>query len=572
MKRLLPGWLIKVRLSAQSPFKDRSRTAAFVGVAVLVALGLVVIRSLWEVDAGLVILLLVIAAVANLLVWSIERRRTERSLRESESRFRSIVESVPAGMIMYQLEADGRLVFTGANPAADTILGVDNRQFIGKTIEEAFPGLADTVIPQIYRQLAKSGGVWHTEHFAYSGDTIQGVYEISAFQTAPRRMATTFLDITERIRAAEALARSEEKFRSLVEYSPAGVFMVDNAFRFTYVNEATSRIAERPAQAMIGLDFRELLLPHNRDEIVDYYYRRQRGESVPQRYELDILTPSGHKKRVEMVVSIITDTAGKVYSIGQAVDITDRLRAEQERVEIAVEKERLDMMRAFISNVSHDLKTPLTIIQTSLFLIERHTDPQKRQEKIEMIRAQANLLNRLIQDLLMISQLDYLPELNRDLMDLNELVQQVEAQFRLPVEKKHLHVEVQLDPSLPPFNADREALNRALTNLLENAVNYTPDEHAITVRTQQQEDYAVITVADTGMGIEPDAMPYIFNRFYRSPKAREIMTIGSGLGLAIIQRVAEMHGGRVEVESAPGAGSTFRLFLPLQTTPPLSTG
>ncbi|MBI5671105.1 MAG: PAS domain S-box protein [Chloroflexi bacterium] len=549
--------------------RDVQARVGITTLVIFISLGLVILVSLLlpllTAGTGLLILFLVIATAVSLLIRVVELTRVGVVLRESETRFRSIVESVPVGMHTYRLSPDGRLIFTGANPAADSILGVDNRQFIGKTIEEAFPGLVDTPIPQIYRRLAQSGGVWHADRFVYRSGSLEGIYEINAFQTAPGHMATAFLDITERIRAAEALAASEEKFRLLVEHSPAGVFMIDNNFHFTYVNEETARIAERPASAMVGLDFRELLPSETRDAIVDLYRRRQRGESVSRRYELDILTPSGQTRRVELVVSLIANS-GSVYSIGQAVDITDRLRAERERVEVAVEKERLDLLRTFISNISHDLKTPLTIIQTSLFLIERHTDPQKRQEKIEMIRMQANLLNRLIQDLLMISRLDYLPEPNLDLLDLNELVQQVEEQFRLPIEKKRLEVQVQLDPALRPVNADREALNRAITNLIENAVNYTPDDHAISIRTAQHNNAAVVTVSDTGMGIEPDVLPLIFNRFYRSPKAREVMNGGSGLGLAIVQRVAEMHGGHVEVDSAPGQGSTFRLFLPLQSS------
>lgn len=557
-----------MRSSRSSTDADFRLTVGFVGSIILISLGLVAIvvllLPLLSQPAGLIVLFLVFAAAVTTVAWLIVRRRMDEGLRDREAYLRSILDSIPAGMHMYRLEPGGRLVFTGANPAADVILGVKHQQFIGKPIEEAFPSLVETEIPAVYRRLAEYGGVWHTNQFIYRHGTIQGVYEVSAFQIAPGNMATTFLDVTARAQAVEALARSEEKFRLLVEHSPAAVFLADDSFRFTYANEETARISERPAQTMIGLDFRELLTAENRETVSQNYRRRQRGEPIPRRYELDIVTPSGRTKRVEMVISVVTDSNGKVYSVGQALDLTERQLAEKERVEMAVEKERLDLIRAFISNITHDLKTPLTIIQTSLYLIERHTDPEKRQEKIEMIRTQAILLNRLIQDLLTISRLDYLPELNRDTIDLNELVQQVEEQLRLPVEKKRQNVQVQLDPAMPPINADREALSRAVTNLLENAVNYTPEEHSISLRTGQHDNFAVVIVADTGIGIEPEVLPFIFNRFYRSPQARETTTSGSGLGLAIVHRVAEMHGGRVEVESMVGQGSTFRLFLPLQ--------
>jgi signal transduction histidine kinase len=326
-----------------------------------------------------------------------------------------------------------------------------------------------------------------------------------------------------------------------------------------------SRILEVPPEKIVGADFRTFLPDSEREKIADRYLRRLSGGPVPQRYDLDILSATGKSKRAEMSVAIIQGIEGGQQVMGQIVDISDRLHAEQQRVELAVEKERVDLMRTFIGNITHDLKTPLTIIQTSLFLIERYTDSEKRQQKIEMIREQANLLNRLIQDLLMISQLDYLPELKWDAVDLNELVREVEKQLLAPVEKKRLDVQLQLASDIPPLSADREALSRAIINLFENAVNYTPEDHTIRVSTEHQDRRVILTVTDTGIGIDPEDMPYIFNRFYRSKKARQIVNSGSGLGLAIVWLVAEKHGGHVEVDSTPGVATTFRLFLPLET-------
>lgn len=486
-----------------------------------------------------------------------------KALRESEARFRNIVESVPVGIHLYQLEADGRLVFIGANPAADSILGIPNQQFVGKTIEEAFPGLVATEIPAVYRRIAETDGLWQTQQFTYEQGEIKGVYEVSVFQTEPGRMATTFLDITERKRAEEVLARSEERFRTLVEQSPAGIFLLNDQFQFIYANEALCRVLEAPVEKIVGVDFRTYLPDSEREKIADRYIRRLRGEQVPEHYDVDILTATGKLRRIEMSIALIRGFEGTQQTMGQGVDITDRVQAEQRRVELAVEKERVDLMRTFIGNITHDIKTPLTIIQTSLFLIENYTDSHKRLQKIEMIREQTNILSRLIRDLLMISQLDYLPELKRDSVDLNELVRETEKQLLAPIEKKRLDVQLHLSPDIPPLSADHEALNRAIVNLFENAVNYTPEERAITVSTERQGEHVVLIVADTGIGIDPVDIPHIFNRFYRSAKAREIMTSGSGLGLAIVQRVAEMHGGHVEVDSTPGEGTTFRLFLPL---------
>ncbi|MHA2370298.1 MAG: PAS domain-containing sensor histidine kinase, partial [Candidatus Hodarchaeales archaeon] len=129
------------------------------------------------------------------------RKLMEDELRQSEEKFRNIIEFVPIGMLMYQLISGEKLVFYDANPAAAKILGVDTEQFIGKTIEEAFPPLAETEVPERYRLAASKGVTWQTDEIVYQDDQISGAYEVHAFQTAPDKMAAAFLDITDRKRA-----------------------------------------------------------------------------------------------------------------------------------------------------------------------------------------------------------------------------------------------------------------------------------------------------------------------------------------------------------------------------------
>jgi PAS domain S-box-containing protein len=124
-----------------------------------------------------------------------EQQKAEEALRDSEKKFRNIVEASPMGMHLYELNSDDRLVFIGANQAADRILQVDNSQFIGKTIEEAFPPLTQTEIPKRYREAASLGKFWQTDQVVYEDNVIKGAYEVYAFQTAPGRMVAMFLDI-----------------------------------------------------------------------------------------------------------------------------------------------------------------------------------------------------------------------------------------------------------------------------------------------------------------------------------------------------------------------------------------
>jgi PAS domain S-box-containing protein len=247
------------------------------------------------------------------------------------------------------------------------------------------------------------------------------------------------------------------------------------------------------------------------------------------------------------------------------INAMERQKAEGQRVELEVEKHRAEFLKRFIADISHDLKTPLAVITSNLYLIERLTDPEKQQDKLDTIKRQTARLDRLIQDILMISRLDNLPELMPERVNINELIQNILSEFHSPIETKHLDMALDLDSSLPLTFVDVDSVNRALVNLVENAINYTMVGGAITIRSRQETNRILVEVTDTGMGIADDDLPHIFDRFYRTDKARSTLSSGSGLGLAIVSKVMEMHNGRIEVESALGEGSTFRVALPISS-------
>jgi PAS domain S-box-containing protein len=172
-----------------------------------------------------------------------EKKKAEEALRESEEKFRSIIDSSPMGMHMYELKNDGNLVFTGANPAADKILGMDNSQFIGKTIEEAFPLLAKTEVPKRYRLAAEKGIPWQTEQIDYQDEKIRGAFEVYAFQTSPRHMVAMFLDITERKQMDVALKMEKNLLDSIAQTSPAGIIVLDKNGHLLFVNKRSEEIS-----------------------------------------------------------------------------------------------------------------------------------------------------------------------------------------------------------------------------------------------------------------------------------------------------------------------------------------
>lgn len=234
-------------------------------------------------------------------------------------------------------------------------------------------------------------------------------------------------------------------------------------------------------------------------------------------------------------------------------DLAERERAEQQR---------LDFFKEFLGNVSHDLKTPLTIINNSHYLLPRLDSPEKQQSQIDLIKGQVSLLDKYIQDLLTLSQLDNLPEISLLPLDLNLMLKDLQAHLNSIARARNISIQLKLDAALPLTHGDQQALYRALTNLVENATNYTPAGGSVTLRTFTDDSNVVVQVSDTGIGIRPEELPHIFERFYRSKEAQQVRSGGTGLGLAIVKRIIDIHNGRIEVESTPGAGTAFRIWLP----------
>jgi|GEM_PF-983474 len=281
-------------------------------------------------------------------------------------------------------------------------------------------------------------------------------------------------------------------------------------------------------------------------------------------HDMELLVGGKDGKKVLVLMQAEQiDLGGQTCFLTMLQDISGRKEVEKQALELALQKERVALLTEFIGNVSHDIKTPLTAINTSLYLLERIDDPDKQREKLDTIRTQARLLEKFIQDILTISRLDYAPSLDLKPVALGGLLADVVGRLRPSMEKHNLVLTLELDAPQTPVWGDESELDRVLVNLVENAVTYTPSGGSVRVRSFIQHEQAVIEVIDTGIGIAPADIPGIFTRFYRAEAARAAHDTGTGLGLAIVQKIVAMHNGSIEVDSVVGKGSTFRVRLPV---------
>jgi PAS domain S-box-containing protein len=259
-----------------------------------------------------------------------ERKKAEEVLRESENRTRSIIESLPIGMHMYRLEPEGRLVFTGANPAADRILCVDNSIFIGKAIEEAFPALAATEVPQRYREVAATGKAWSTESLEYEEGRIKGAFDVHAFQTSPNAMAVAFKDVTERKQTEAALAKSEKMLKTIIDTEPECVKLLDENGCLIMMNPAGLNMLQVDSMDQVqGRCIYPLVASEYRPAFMELTARIFQGESGTLLFEM--VGMKGRRLWLETLAIPLRNEKNAITAmLGITRDITAHKRAGDE--------------------------------------------------------------------------------------------------------------------------------------------------------------------------------------------------------------------------------------------------
>ncbi len=243
------------------------------------------------------------------------------------------------------------------------------------------------------------------------------------------------------------------------------------------------------------------------------------------------------------------------------------LDAEKRRVELIVQNERAAALRMFINNVSHDFRTPLTVINSSAYLIKHVVDQRQQQIHAIIIEEQTARLSNLIEDMIAVIRLDNPNELNLQPVDINQLAKQAAQTIVPALTSKQLALHLELADRLVPVQADRYALEIAFRELLENAAQYNRNGGSIIVQTAEAPGSIVLRITDTGIGIDEGHLPHIFDLLYRVDKARSTKTGGAGLGLPIVKKIIEAHGGTIAVESVPDQHTTFTITLPRRAAP-----
>ncbi len=497
-----------------------------------------------------------------------ERHRTEQAQRDSEERFRQLADHIDD--VFWLCELDGpRIAYV--SPAYESIWGRSCRSLYERPmsyIEAVHPEDRERVMLAHQRLRREGGGATAEEYRIVRPDgTIRWVWDrgfpIRGDSGRVVRIAGIAEDITERKRIEQALREGEERFHTLADATPVLIWGSGTDRRCDYFNKQWLDFTGRTIEQEMGDGWSEGV---HTDDLkgclgtyvtafdartpftMEYRLRRHDGE---YRWVLDTGAPR------------FTPDGTFFGYIGSCLDITDRKRTEEDLRRSDRRKEE------FLAVLSHELRNPLAPIQTALDLLEQAGATGAGAEReLAVIGRQVQNLKRLVDDLLDVSRISRGKiELRKEAVRLAPVVAQtVEAVRPLLDEHRHeLHVSIPEGAIL--VDADPTRLEQILSNLLLNAAKYTPQGGRIWLEVEPVRGEVVIRVRDTGIGIEPDLLPKVFDLFLQGERRAGHPHEGSGIGLSLAKKLVELHGGTITAHSrGPDLGSEFVVRLPALPT------
>jgi|GEM_PF-7067418 len=542
---------------------------------------------------------------------------SEASLRRSEERLRQVIQNMPVMLVAYGVDKTSIIVW---NHECERVTGYSADEIVGRSeaplllypnrpyrerLHQLWQQVGDNYRGLEWDITCKDGSVrtisWSniSDRFPIPGWTTWGIgVDITGRRRAEeslRRMRDE-LEIRVQERTVELAAanielrKSEERLRQIVQNMPVMLIAFNaQANLIAAWNRECERVTGYRAEEVVGNPQAITMLYPDRAlrlRLLDEW--RRLGDDYRD-MEWPITCKDGTQRLVSW--SNISDRfpipGWATWGVG--VDITERKRLEQQALDLAMEREKVQLLRRFIGDASHDLRTPLTAQKAFLYVLDRLgeklvgqvarlADPtvaiqpdlidevvrvaQMMRERINILTESSAHLYHMVEEMFDMIRLDSQITFELALHDLNALAGSAVRTQQALANDKNLRLVFQPGAGLPPLLVDGDQFTRVIQNLLENAVRYTPAGGSIFIRTYRRGTWVVLEVQDTGIGIAQADLPRIFDRFFRASNARTTYSGGTGLGLAIVQKTVEAHGGSVEVESEAGRGSTFRVLMP----------
>jgi PAS domain S-box-containing protein len=494
-----------------------------------------------------------------------ERKRVEEELRASEKRHRAVLENSFDAVFL----VGGNGEFVHVNRAGGELFGVTAEELMRippkSLLEPNTPGLAE--FREVRRKTGRARGELIMARL--DGSRFPAELTSSQFVAADGNVyVSTFLrDLTERKRAELALQASERRFRSIFDQAPFGIAQIAADGRLFDLNPACCSMLGVSAEQAVGAPFARFLPSESERGMTSVF------EAATQNATLDVRIVTREVQRGDGTWVWLQATSAPVkrsdgtldHLLVMLEDVTVKRAAEATAMASLAALERLNKMKSeFISVVSHEFRTALAGIQGFSELI-RDEDLGKAEMKefAGDINKDALRLNRMITDMLDLDRIEAgRLSLRLSNLDLNAAIVHTVERARV-ISSAH-RIVADLDPSLPTVLADSDRMVQVLSNLLNNAVKYSPAGGEIRVVSRLEGTQVQVSVSDQGQGIPEEFIARVFERYERYEASPASRIIGTGLGLPIARQIVEMHSGRIWVESTVGAGSTFHFTIPVR--------
>jgi PAS domain S-box-containing protein len=503
----------------------------------------------------------------------IKQRAAAEKIASTQREFDYLFKNNPQPMWIFDVET---LDFLEVNDAAAEKYGYSRAQFLTMTIRDIRPLEDMPRLEQVVQQTNPRFGTHGDWRHVTSSGAVLDVEIISYRIDFKGRPASLVMvrDITDRKRAEQALRDSEMRLESILSNLTDVVWALDvGTDQLVYLSPGIETLSGRPhGQFLDNREARrEMIHPEDRSFFEEQvaYLRQHHQRSIEYR----ILQTDGTVRWVSDRAWAVCDESGTVIRFdGILSDITERKQLEaetleNERLRLALEKEiELRNLRdRFISVVSHEFRTPLSTIMTSTAMLERYhtqlTDDQ-RAERYQNIYGKVKLLTDMLDDLLTTLRSEKMGvQFKPTNVDIVAACHESIAQIKATSESSH-HFRLESQHETLQIEADLNLINRALTNLLANAVKYSPEGGEIIMRIVPNDSTVTISVCDPGIGIPPDEVAHIFDAFQRASNTGAIP--GTGLGLSIVRQAVELHHGEVTVQPRTEGGTCFIIALPRQ--------
>ena len=489
--------------------------------------------------------------VAGIHVNIDERKQIEQRIKESEAKFKDLVDNAPIGIGIIADEkmafVNKRLAEMGEVEDRAQVLGVNVRAFIPD--EERYK-----IFMERYRMVTERGEkapLYTTQLKTVKGNIFDvEVLSIPTIHEGKRAMQVLMLDITERKKTLQELARSRELHMQLFANAPMGIVLLDEQFNVNNINKGFEKLFGYKLDEIKGKSLMDFIVPPELAE------EAERLNDITLKDNIEYFESYRLNKKKEKIPVLIyalpVKEGGQHFGIyGIYIDISKRVQAEEEL------KTRNLELDNFVYKVSHDLRAPLASV-LGLINLSRLEQDNPSLDYIELIESQIYKLDNFIRDVLSHSK-NLKMSLSVGRIDFQQIVDQCFKDLNyLPGASE---VEVEVDINVQDFYSDRWRISEIFRNLIGNAIKYRNPEaepSRIAIKIEKSKNNCLITIADNGLGIDKESLPHIMKMFYRASEK----ATGSGIGLYIVQKAVEIIKGRVEVTSKPGEGTTFTLTLP----------